>query len=81
LGFRAALIYCASTNPTCARCVIWYQSQVGLAEAQQMIHLAQVGLAEDANIVVNMTSLGASNPILEFCYNCIFFMILDCALG
>jgi hypothetical protein len=34
-----------------------------------------------ASIVVTKASSGASNLILEFCYNCILIMILACALG
>jgi hypothetical protein len=41
----------------------------------------QASSCEDANIVVTKASPGASNPILEFCYNCILIMILACALG
>jgi hypothetical protein len=40
----------------------------------------EASIYEDANVVVNKANLSASNPILEFCYNYIFIMILACAL-
>jgi hypothetical protein len=41
----------------------------------------QASSCEEARIVVIKASPGASNNILEFCYNCILIMILACALG
>jgi hypothetical protein len=40
----------------------------------------QASSCGDANIVVIKASSIASNPILEFYYNFILFMILDCVL-
>jgi hypothetical protein len=36
---------------------------------------------EDVNLDQDQGKPSASNHILEFCYNFILFMILDCALG
>jgi hypothetical protein len=41
---------------------------------------SQVSNCNDANIIATKAIPGASNPILEFYYNFILFMILDCAL-
>jgi hypothetical protein len=41
----------------------------------------QASSCDDANIIITKASPGASNPIFEFCYNCILIMILACALG
>jgi hypothetical protein len=41
---------------------------------------SQASSYEDTDIVVTKASPSASNPILEFYYNFILFMILDCAL-
>jgi hypothetical protein len=41
----------------------------------------QASSYEDTNIVLTKACPDASNPILEFCYNCILIMILACALA
>jgi hypothetical protein len=41
----------------------------------------QASSGEDINLALDQGKTGASNPIIDFCYNCILIMILACALG
>jgi hypothetical protein len=41
----------------------------------------QASSGEDINLALDQGKPDASNPIIDFCYNCILIMILACALG
>jgi hypothetical protein len=57
------------------------KTKIQVQQVQVVFGGPQASSCEDVNIVVIKASPGASNPILEFCYNCILIMILACVLG